>query len=117
MGKSSPAPAPAPVPAPPPVTPVTSTGRVPDADTQTPTEVLQEREEQKRAVVPAAPEPSTINEAGETITPKSTYLDNEDAGRKKERELAGRSGRRKTKKTGPRGLLDTAPTYKKGLLA
>jgi len=108
MGKSAPAPAPAPVPAAPPPTPVTSPGRVPDADTQTPTEVLKERQEEKQAVVPAPPEP---------IQPKSTYLDNEDAARQTERELAGKSGRRKTKKTGPRGLLDDAPVKKKGLLA
>tara|TARA_R110002020_G_scaffold93973_11_gene226570 strand:+ start:156 stop:482 length:327 start_codon:yes stop_codon:yes gene_type:complete len=108
MGKRSqaPAPAPAPVPAPPPVTPAKAYGE--PAGTQTPTEVLKQREEEKQAVIPAPPEP---------VRPKSTYLDNEDAARQKERELAGKSGRRKTRKTGPQGLLDPALVKKKGLMS
>ena len=105
MGKRSQAPAPAPVPAPPPVTPAKADGE--PAGTQTPTEVLKQREEEKQAVIPAPPEP---------VRPKSTYLDNEDAARQKERELAGKSGRRKTRKTGPQGLLDPALVKKKGLM-
>ena len=121
MGKSqpAPAPAPAPVPAPPPVTPVAplpSSGAT-QAQTQTPTEVLQQQQEEQQAVVPAPPEPTTIGPAGETITPASTYLDNEDAGRKKERELAKRRGRPTTNVTGPQGLLSDAPIKKKKLLA
>ena len=107
MGKRSAAPPPpAPVPAPPPVTPARAYGE--PAGTQTPTEVLKQREEEKQAVIPAPPEP---------VRPKSTYLDNEDAARQKERELAGKSGRRKTRKTGPQGLLDPALVKKKGLMS
>ena len=107
MGKRSAAPPPpAPVPAPPPVTPARAYGE--PAGTQTPTEVLKRREEEKQAVVQAPPEP---------VRPKSTYLDSEDAARKKERELAGKSGRRKTRKTGPQGLLDPALVKKKGLMS
>ena len=106
MGKRSAAPPPpAPVPAPPPVTPARAYGE--PAGTQTPTEVLKRRAEEKQAVVQAPPEP---------VRPKSTYLDSEDAARKKERELAGKSGRRKTRKTGPQGLLDPALVKKKGLM-
>jgi len=111
MGKRSAAPAPAPyVPPAPPPTPVTGTGRVPDADQGTPTEVLRRREEQQQAVVQAPVEP---------VTPKSTYLDTEDAARKTEREIAAKEGRKQTRRTkgGAKGLLDPALVKKKGLLA
>ena len=109
MGKKSAAPAPAPyVPPAPPPTPVT--GRVPDADQGTPTEVLRRREEQKQAVVQAPVAP---------VTPKSTSLDTEDAARKTEREIAAKEGRKQTRRTkgGAKGLLDPALVKKKGLLA
>ena len=108
MGKSAPAAAaPAYVPPPPPTTPARPYG---EQGQQTPTGVLKEKEEPEQAVVKAPPEP---------IRPKSTYLDNEDAGRKKERDLANQKGRVKTRKTvgGAQGLLSDANTKKKGLMA
>ena len=109
MGKRAPA-APAPVvPPAPPITPTTGTGKEPDADEVTPTEELQKIEKEKTAVYAPV-------EAVDPVKPKGTVLDTEDAARKKERELAGKTGRRKTKKTGPQGLLTDANVYKKGLL-
>ena len=109
MGKSAPQaalPPPAPIP---PQTPVQVVGD--NVGDRTPTEVLAEREREKQAVVTSPdtePTPSRI-------LPVS-LVDTETAGRKEERRIAGQGGRKKTRVTGPQGLLTQAPVKKRGLL-
>ena len=106
MGKAAPQAAmPPPVPAPPPTTAV----RGADED-RTPTEVMVEREEAKEAVVTS---PDTAPQ--KTSLPASV-IDTETAGRKEEKRIAGMKGRRSTRATGPRGLLEPAKTSKRGLM-
>ena len=109
MGKSAPSPAPPPPPPVPPQTPVRAVG---DTDDKTPTEVLAERDEQRQAVVTS---PDT-QETPQTRTMPASVIDTETEGRKTERELAKRQGRRQTRKTGPQGLLSPAPVSKRGLI-
>ena len=108
MGKAAPQAAmPPPVPAPPPTTAV----RGADED-RTPTEVMVEREEAKEAVVTS---PDTAPTPQKTSLPASV-IDTETAGRKEEKRIAGMKGRRSTRATGPRGLLEPAKTSKRGLM-
>jgi hypothetical protein len=46
----------------------------------------------------------------------ASVIDTETAGRKEERRIASRQGRRATQVTGPQGLLTPAPVKKRGLL-
>lgn len=110
MGKQAPpAPMPAPPPPPPPTTPVRAIG---GDGGGTPTEVLAKREQEKQAVV-ASPDTETTPQR-EAIYPASV-MDTETAGRKEERRIAGKRGRRATRATGPKGLLAPAPVKKPGL--
>ena len=111
MCKSAPSPAPLPPPPPPPpTTPVRAVG---DTGDQTPTEVLAERDEQRQAVVTS---PDTVPTPQTARAMPASVIDTETEGRKTERELAKRQGRRQTRKTGPQGLLSPAPVSKRGLI-
>lgn len=110
MGKSAPSPAPPPPPPVPPQTPVRAVG---DTGDQTPTEVLAERDEQRQAVVTS---PDTVPTPQTARAMPASVIDTETEGRKTERELAKRQGRRQTRKTGPQGLLSPAPVSKRGLI-
>ncbi len=110
MGKSSPSPAPPPPPPPPPTTPVRAVG---DRDDRTPTEVIAERDEQRQAVVTS---PDTTPTPQPVRVMPASVIDTETEGRKTERDLAKRKGRRETRKTGPQGLLSPAPVSKRGLI-
>ena len=112
MGKSAPTPSLPPPPPPPPTTPVRAVG---DSGDRTPTEVLAEREEAREAVVTSSDTESTPKPQRERIMPASV-IDTETAGRKTEREVAARKGRKATRKTGPQGLLSPAPVAKRGLM-
>jgi len=83
-----------------------------DTEDRTPTEVLAEREEARQAVVTS---PDTETTPQRRTLPASV-IDTETAGRKEERRIAAREGRRKTQVTGPQGLLTPAPVRKRGLL-
>jgi len=112
MGKSAPTPSLPPVPPVPPTTPVEPVGSTGD---RTPTEVLAEREKESEAVVTSSDTVSTPQR--ERIMPASV-IDTETAGRKAEREVASKKGRRSTRKTrgGAQGLLSPAPVVKRGLM-
>ena len=116
MGKAPPVQQMAPVPPPPPQTPVRSSGdAVGSEEAKTPTEELARREQEKQAVVTSPDTEPTPQIPAEPIYPASV-LDTETPGRKEERRLAGRKGRRATRATGPKGLLTPAPVKKRGLL-
>jgi len=113
MGKAAPqpqAPLPPPAPPPPPTTPVQAVG---DTEDRTPTEVLAEREEAQQAVVTS---PDTVTTPQRERSMPASVIDTETAGRKEERRIASRQGRRSTQVTGPQGLLTPAPVKKRGLL-
>lgn len=116
MGKQAPAaPMPPPVAAPPPTTAVRGPVRGTDED-QTPTEVVAQRSEEKQAVVTSPDTEPTPQPKKERSLPASV-IDTQTAGRKEEKRIAGMKGRRKTRVTGPRGLLTPAPVKKRSLMS
>ena len=114
MGKQAPAaPMPPPVAAPPPTTAVRGPVRGTDED-QTPTEVVAQRSEEKQAVVTS---PDTEPTPKKERSLPASVIDTQTAGRKEEKRIAGMKGRRKTRVTGPRGLLTPAPVKKRSLMS
>ena len=75
---------------------------------------ISQRSEEKQAVVTS---PDTTPTPQKERSLPASVIDTQTAGRKEEKRIAGMQGRKKTRVTGPQGLLTPAPVKKRSLMS